>query len=255
MRYLFLLVLACLFSALQPLRAQSSTDPGDLFVNAYTTVKEAEKAEQAGNFKVALSKFRYAAGVLDNIAAKFPTWQPLIVSFRKQQTGEALARVQEKVAKFGPGKGGNDGAALEGGLPTSDDPLAPLNFAPPNEPGPDPAPSAPPRTGSRKPKPGAAEVDPTADLEGAIGRMKKLQSDLREANAAADRAEREKKDLVRKFEEAIQAREASEKQQKVLQTRADGAEDRLLKAQSDIKVDVEKIKALQTEATEARRAV
>ena len=251
MRYLFLLVLTCLFSVLQPLRAETATDPGDLFVNAYTTAKEAEKAEQAGNFKVALSKFRYAAGVLDAIAAKFPTWQPLIVNFRKQQTSESLARVQEKVAKFGPGKGG-DGGGLEGGLPTADDPLS---FAPPNDPSMEPAPSPVPRTGGRKPKPNAPEADPTADLEGAIGRMKKLQSDLREANAAADRAERDKKDLVRKYDEAIAAREASEKQQKVLQTRADGAEDRLLKAQSEIKVDVEKIKALQTEATEARRAV
>ncbi len=253
MRYLFLLVLTCLFSALQPLRAQSSTDPGDLFVNAYTTAKEAEKAEQAGNFKSALSKFRYAAGVLDTIATKFPAWQPLIVSFRKQQTGEALTRVQEKVARFGPGKGGNEAAAMEGGLPISDDPL---NFAPPNDPVSDAPPIAQPRTGARKaPKLGGGEIDSTADLEGAIGRMKKLQSDLREANAAADRAEHEKKDLVRKYDEAIQAREAAEKQQKVLQSRADGAEERLVKAQSEIKIDVEKIKALQTEATEARRAV
>ena len=131
---------------LSGLRAQSSTDPGDLFVSAYTTAKEAEKAEQAGNFKTALNKFRYAAGVLDSIAAKFPTWQPLIVSFRKQQTSEALARVQEKVAKFGPGKGG-DGGGLEGGLPTADDPL---NFAPPNDPTMEPAP-APARSTRRVP--------------------------------------------------------------------------------------------------------
>ena len=242
-------------SALQPLRAQSATDPGDLFVSVYTTVKEAEKAEQSGNLRGALAKFRYASEVLDSIATKYPTWRPEIVTFRKQRTAEAITRVQAQVAKFGPGKGvSNDGGnALEGGLPTSDDPL---NFAPPIEAGSDPAPSAPPRTGPRKnPKPREGDVDTTADLEGAIGRMKKMQSDLREASAAADRAEREKKELVRKFEDAIQAREASEKQQKVLQTRADGAEERLLKAQSEVKIDVEKIKALQTEATEAKRAV
>ncbi len=255
MRYFLLLVLAYLIGALQPLRAQSAVDPGDLFVSAYTTVKEAEKAEQSGNLRGALAKFRYVSEVLDSIATKYPTWKPDIVTFRKQRTVEAIARVQAQVAKSGPGKGvpNDGGTALEGGLPTSDDPL---NFAPPTEAGPDPAASAPPRTGSRKNlKPRDGDVDTTADLEGAISRMKKMQSDLREAGAAADRAEREKKELVRKFEDAIQAREASEKQQKVLQTRADGAEERLVKAQSEIKTDVEKIKALQTESSEAKRAV
>ena len=255
MRYFLILLLACLMSALQPLHAQSATDPGDLFVSVYTTVKEAEKAEQSGNLRGALAKFRYASEVLDSIATKYPAWRPEIVTFRKQRTAEAITRVQGAVAKFGPGKGvPSEGApALEGGLPTTDDPL---NFAPPTEAGSEAAPTAPPRTGSRKtPKSREGDADTTADLEGAISRMKKLQADLREAGAAADRAEREKKELVRKFEDAIQAREASEKQQKVLQTRADGAEERLLKAQSEIKTDVEKIKALQTEASEAKRAV
>ena len=251
MRHFILLILACFLSALQPLRAQSSTDPGDLFVNVYTTVKEAEKAEQSGNLRGALAKFRYASEVLESIATKYPSWRPEIVAFRKQRTTEALARVQGQVAKSGPGKGGA-GEAIEGGLPMSDDPL---NFAPANEPGGDPAPAAPVRSGTRKTPKGQDDADPTADLEGAIGRMKKLQSDLREAGAAADRAEREKKELVRKFEDANQAREAAEKQQKMLQTRADGAEERLLKAQSEIKIDVEKIKALQAEAGEAKRAV
>ena len=56
--------------------------------------------------------------------------------------------------------------------------------------------------------------------------MKKLQADLRDANGAAERAEREKKELLRKYEDAIQARENSEKQQKVLQSRADSAEEK-----------------------------
>ncbi len=243
--------MACLAGTLQPLRAQSSTDPGDLFVSVYTTVKEAEKAEQSGNLRSALAKFRYASEVLDSIASKHPTWRPEIVTFRKQRTAEALARVQAQVAKSGMGRG-PAGDAIEGGLPMSDDPL---NFAPAGDPGADPVPSAPVRAGARKTPRAQEDADPTADLEGAIGRMKKLQSDLREASAAADRAEREKKELVRKFEDANQAREAAEKQQKVLQTRADGAEERLLKAQSEVKIDVEKIKALQSEATEAKRAV
>ncbi len=254
MRYLLPFLLTCLLSTLQPLCAQNSTDPGDLFVNAYMAAQQAEKSEQAGNFKTALSKYRYAQEVLETIATKFPSWQPPIVNYRKQRTVESIARVQEKVAKFGPGKGAvNDtGGGLEGGpLPTSEDPLS---FAPPAEPDPAPESLPPTRSTSRKNAAArAAETDSTADLEGAINRMKKLQTDLREANSATDRAEREKKELVRKFEEAIQAREAAEKQQKVLQTRADSAEEKLLKEQSQTKVDAEKIKALQTEANEAKR--
>ena len=255
MRYLLIPVLACLVSALQPLCAQSATDTGDLFVSVYTTVKEAEKAEQAGNLRGALSKFRYASEVLDSIAKKDSAWRPEIIAFRKQRTTESIARVQAQIAKVGPGKGGTgDGApAIEGGLPTTEEPGE--FFTPAAEPGAEPIPTAKPRMSSKAPKSQEGDTDPTADLEGAIGRMKKLQSDLRDANAAADRAEREKKELVRKFEDAIQARETAEKQQKVLQTRADGAEERLLKAQSEIKVDVEKIKALQAEASEAKRAV
>ena len=256
MRYLHLLVFACFFSALQPARAQSPGDPSDLFLSVYTTVKDAEKAEQAGNFRGALAKYRYAAEMLDSIAKKDPTWKPEIVAFRKQRIAEALVRVQASVAKYGAGKGGGDGAAaLEGGLPTTDDPLT---FAPTPEPGGDmPADPAPPtRRAPRKNPPAAVgETDPTVGLGDAITRMKKLQADLRDANAAAARAEQEKKDLVKKFDDAIQARDNSEKQQKVLQSRADAAEERLLKAQSEVKVDVEKIKALQAEASEAKRIV
>ncbi len=254
MRYLYLLVFACFFSALQPAHAQSANDPGDLFVSVYTTVKQAEKAEQEGNLRAALAKFRYAAEVLDSIAKKDPTWRPEIIAFRKQRTAEALVRVQAAIAKYGAGKGGGDGAAaLEGGLPTADDPLT---FAPTTEPGGDMPDAAPPtRKSSRKTPAAVGEVDPTVGLGDAINRMKKLQSDLRDANAAAARAEQEKKDLVRKFDTAIQARDDSEKQQKVLQSRADAAEERLLKAQTEVKVDVEKIKALQAEAGEAKRIV
>ena len=252
MRYLRLLVLACFFTALTPLRAQSQTDSGDLFVNVYTTVKQAEKAEQEGNLRGALAKFRYAAEVLDTIAKKDPEWRPQIIAFRKQRTAEALVRVQAAMAKYGAGKSatGEGASTMEGAMPTADDPLT---FAPTPEPG-DPAPTPPTRR-KKPPVSAAGEPDSTADLEGAIGRMKKLQADLRDANASAARAEQEKKDLVRKYDTAIQARDDSEKQQKVLQSRADAAEERLLKAQSEVKVDVEKIKAMQAEASEAKRVV
>ncbi len=259
MRYLLPIFLTCLFGVLQPLHAQNSTDPGDLFVNAYMAVQQADKMEQSGNLRGALSKLSYARDVLDTIGSRFPSWSPAILNYRKQRTAESIARISKDLGKAGGGRGPtNDaGTAMEGGLPTSDDPL---DFAPPGDAGsappPEPIPLPTTRSTTRKGStPRNIEPDGTVELEGAIGRMKKLQSDLREANAAAERAEREKKDLVRKYDDAIQARDAAEKQQKVLQTRADSAEERLLKEQTSIKADVDKLKALQAEASEAKRVL
>ncbi len=256
MRYFLALVTACLVSALQPLCAQSATDPGDLFVNAYMAVQQAEKAEQSGNYRTATTKLRFAAEILDGIARNYPDWQPAIVKYRKQRTSEGITRVQEKLARFGPGKTGDGGAG--GGQNTGLIIPGEEIFEPMTNVGPEPEmESNPPvRSGSRKTTAKSGDGgDITTGLQESIDRMKKLQSDLRDANAAAERADREKKELVRKYEEAIQARETSEKQQKMLQTRADAAEERLLKAQTEIKVDAEKIKALQTEAAEAKRVV
>ena len=75
-----------------PARAAAANDPGDLFVNAYMSVQQGEKLEQSGNLKGALTKLRYAATVLDQIAAASPTWQPQIVSYRKSRTAEAIVR-------------------------------------------------------------------------------------------------------------------------------------------------------------------
>lgn len=63
MRQFVLLVIAFVNIAGSIADAQS-TDPGDLFfVSAYMAVQAGEKAEQAGNFEEATSKFRYAAQV------------------------------------------------------------------------------------------------------------------------------------------------------------------------------------------------
>src|ERR1700742_517257 len=87
-----------------PVRAESNADPGDLFVNAYMAVQQGEKAEQSGNLKVALTKLRDAASVLDQIATHYPSWQPQIVDYRKTRTADAIARVQEKISHSGSGQ-------------------------------------------------------------------------------------------------------------------------------------------------------
>ena len=83
MRYLLPILLAVLLGALQPLHAQNSTDPGDLFVNAYMAVQTAEKLEQSGDLRASLNKLRYASEVLDSIGKNYPNWSPQILRDRK----------------------------------------------------------------------------------------------------------------------------------------------------------------------------
>src|SRR5689334_25440414 len=103
MRHLVLILLACFAVGVSSVRAAGTADPGDLFVNAYMSVQQAEKAEQSGSYKTALAKYRSAATMLDQIASGFPNWQPQIVGYRKQRTGEAIVRVQDRIARGGGG--------------------------------------------------------------------------------------------------------------------------------------------------------
>ena len=133
MRHLVLFLLTSLALGAAPLRAATNGDPGDLFVGAYMSVQQGEKAEEAGNFKAALTKFRYAATVLDQLANTAPTWQPKIVEYRKTRTTEAIVRVQEKIARFGAGKT-DPGEAPTGlpPLPQMDNGEKPLIFETPD---------------------------------------------------------------------------------------------------------------------------
>ena len=253
MRYLLCLFLACLICALQPLHAQSDSDPGDIFVNAYMAAQEAEKAEQAGDVRLALNKFRYAKEALDSISAKSPSWQPAIVSYRKQRVAEGIVRVQGKVGKPGPKPGGRvEKNPVEPPLPGTELGLPEL---PPIEPEASPIPEERSTGKPVKPpgKPQATTSEPGGDIEESIRKMKarqaELQSEVKEATAATQEAEQEKRDLARKLAASSEARATAEEKQKVLQDRADRAEKALLSAQGD----GEKVRAMQLEVSESRK--
>jgi Flp pilus assembly protein TadD len=252
MRHLFCLFLACLVGALQPLSAQSDSDPGDLFVNAYMAAQEAEKAEQAGDFRLALNKFRYAKEALESVASKSPGWQPAIVNYRKQRVLEGIARVQGKGGKPAakPGGGRVEKNPVEPPLPGTEvfPELPEIQPVQPQVPDTAHGEKAAKRPVSPPPVKEAGE-----DIEESIRKMKErqaaLQAEVKEANAATQRAEQEKKDIARRLAAASEARATAEEKQKVLQDRADRAEKALLTAQGD----GEKVRGLQMEASEARR--
>ena len=104
MRQLLVLILfLALNIAAAPLLRADSSDPSDLFLNAYMSVQKAQKLEEDGKYKLALQKYRYAASLLEQIRDKTPDWQPVIVSYRLNKTSEAIALIEKKISVDGNG--------------------------------------------------------------------------------------------------------------------------------------------------------
>ncbi len=103
MQRFFVLVFLCALGFGASLSNAQLNDPLEMFLNAYMSVQQGEKLEREGQWKLALSKYRYAASLLEQVHEKFPTWQPLIVEYRKKRTSENIGKLQEKIASMGPG--------------------------------------------------------------------------------------------------------------------------------------------------------
>src|SRR5438270_442099 len=131
-RFLLLLTVAIAnFSVpVQLARAAEYSDPSELFLNAYMAVQAGEKFEHDGSLKQALAKYRYAAAMLDQLSAKFSTWQPVIVDYRKKRTTENIARIQQRVGTDKSSGGSRASAEEETPLPTRDDELPPAGGMP-----------------------------------------------------------------------------------------------------------------------------
>ena len=91
-----LAVFACLAGA-RPLDAQETEDPSETFLKAFTSVQQGERLEKDGSYKFAVSKYRFAASLLEQIQQRNPNWQPLIVQYRTRKTAEAIARAEGRL--------------------------------------------------------------------------------------------------------------------------------------------------------------
>ncbi len=78
------------------IRAQEA-DPSEVFLKAYMTAQQGEKLERENQFKPALSKFRFAGSLLEELKKDNNSWQPAIVEYRSRKIGEAILRVQSKI--------------------------------------------------------------------------------------------------------------------------------------------------------------
>jgi Flp pilus assembly protein TadD len=83
-----------------PLRTvcAEEVDPSEVFLKAYMTAQQGERLERENQFQPALSKFRFAGSMLEELKKNSPEWQPAIVEYRGRKIAEAILRVQSKLS-------------------------------------------------------------------------------------------------------------------------------------------------------------
>jgi Flp pilus assembly protein TadD len=202
-----ILFLALGIAAAPVSRAQSS-DPSDLFLNAYMSVQKAQKMEEEGKYKLALQKYKYAVGLLQQIRDRSPNWQPVIVTYRLNKTSEAIGLLQKKIAVEGTGPLTPD----EPPLPENpDDGSGNTATAPP------PAPRVDtPTNGSGG---GGDAIDEVrADME----RMRQELADLKKKNADEERANA---DLTQKYNDTVKMLDQSRVDESEVKAQLEKAEE------------------------------
>jgi Flp pilus assembly protein TadD/uncharacterized coiled-coil DUF342 family protein len=91
-----LLLAALAFCLIAPVSPAQSDDPSETFLKAYMTAQQGEKLEHESQFKAALTKYRFAGTLLEQLKKAHPDWQPAIVEYRGRKVSESILRVQDK---------------------------------------------------------------------------------------------------------------------------------------------------------------
>ncbi len=102
-----------LFLASLPIQAQEAAS--QVFLEGYLQRTEGEKAEKAGDFKLAYDCYRQAARIYDQVARDFPEYNPAMVAFRRKDLGDKITEVAERAAKMDLGRTANDPRPLPPG--------------------------------------------------------------------------------------------------------------------------------------------
>ena len=101
MRRLLISLSLVLLALAAPRAAFSQGDSSDAFLNAYMANQQGQQLENSGDPEKALSKYRYAASLLNQISRDDPSWQPLVVDYRKRKVMENITRLQATLGSQG----------------------------------------------------------------------------------------------------------------------------------------------------------
>ncbi len=186
---------------------EPGSDPTEMFLRAFTSVQQGDKLDAEGRWQPALSKYRFAASMLEQLSRTNPNWQPLVVRYRTRKTTESIQKLEEKI-RLQPGApdGMPPGGPAAGGRsrppsasdPAEDDPL----------PTPDDAQS--PGGGNRQPARydgggGAPQAPSTEYLDRTAvelkARLDRTQKDLDQTRSQLNTAQKDRRQALREKQE------------------------------------------------------
>jgi tetratricopeptide (TPR) repeat protein len=187
------------------LRAQQD-DPSDIFLKAYLSAQQGEKLEHESRFKTALTKYRFAGSLIEELRKSHPDWQPAIVEYRGRKISEGILRVEERMSRQ------ND--LTTGATRLPDVPPSPPDSGAWSEPGPEVvAPQAAKLTA--QPSDDAPITEATKKLRSRVdqlqGALDKARSDLETAQKEKDLVSTRLKETASKLEKAQKEIEKSKK--------------------------------------------
>jgi DNA repair exonuclease SbcCD ATPase subunit len=184
-----LLLLPVFAFVAQPLSSfAQENDPSEVFLKAYMTAQQGEKLERENQLKPALSKFRFAGSMIEELKKTNGDWQPAIVEYRGRKIGEAILRVQSKIA-------------TQKDLAETAEPIAAETEVPAQPSG---APSEPSVEIGAQPRPSPA-VDVQAAIQDATkglrARVDALQAELKKSQKEISTAQKEKSEISGRLQE------------------------------------------------------
>src|SRR5256714_1730523 len=267
MKKIGLILLAGFCLTLTPaLLAAQSDDPSEVFLKAYMTSQQGEKLEHDNQFQAALSKFRFAGSLLEELKKTHGDWQPAIVDYRSRKISENIVRVQGKLGNQ------KDLAATSNPPPTASNPPSL-----PTKPGPPDSTvevSKPPvvqnRTPAPVPPPPASEPSASVASDAVIkeatkklqDKVDQLQAELEESRSQYDAVAKEKETLNGKLQDTNTKLEQAQKEiektkgaEQEARTQLAQAEDSLKKIAGSDKQDSKKQEALRGEIAQLKKAL
>lgn len=218
-----------------PFLTASSSDPSELFLNAYLSVQKGEKLEQEGHYKLALQKYRYAASLLDQIHEKTPEWQPLIVEYRKKKTAETIAKIEQKISLEGPGSTREE-------VPPVTEPPLPQQNADQSAPSVNVTPSVTTPTTTA----GGSDVFDNAAQE-IRTKFQQMQEELNETKRKYIEVQREKEELSSKLDTTIKQLDQSRINESQIKSQLTQAQEAYKNASAERTKDIEEQKQLKDE--------